>query len=132
MIMLTIPCPKMAAMAIARTKLGKAWNIVITLSKTSSTIPPTKPAMSPIRIPIAKAMPTIRKDISTDSLPPKSVRKSTSRPTESVPNRWPCSPGARRAEPRSVTFGSKGTKSGTANTTATKSVAIVNMIAKCF
>ena len=117
-------------MAMASTKLGKAWNIVMNLSSALSMAPPASPDARPMAVPRTNETPTIANAMMTDSLPPNSVRIRTSRPTESLPSKNPSSPGARYASESAVPFGSKGTTRGTATRTAENTTAVMAIAMK--
>ena len=59
---------------------------------TSSTVPPKKPATPPIRMPRKKLIATPTRPTYSEICEPYRVRENTSRPRESVPNRWTGTP----------------------------------------
>ena len=122
--------PSVAAMAAASTKAGKAKKRSVMRISTSSTIPPTSPAMMPSRLPNVTDRPTIRAAEPSEMRAPAMMRLRTSRPTLSVPRRWAGDGGA-RTEKRSAALGdwaSSGPRS--AARTASRTIALPSRLSQ--
>ena len=94
---LPTPAPSEPAMATASRIEGKAYNTSVSRMTSILVRPPIKPATRPSVPPIASATATGSTPMVRDRRPPWIRRESMSRPSSSVPRRWPDEPtGSRR------------------------------------
>src|SRR5215472_499465 len=118
---LTRPGPRVAMMATASRKYGKAMRVSMDRMMSLSTQRPTKPARRPNSEPASAASAVAARPTTSEMRAPKRRRLKRSRPNSSVPRRWP--PVKMGASRRAVSMasGSRGASQGatTASTAIT-------------